>query len=240
MLIYLILKFILVIFYILTLSLAGKNLLRTFKVEVFHNSISDLIVGFIFMEILSFISWLIGTGLLKLNYWTHFIPVLILVIWQLFVLTTGKGNKIASSQNFKRYYPVLILTAIISFILLFEAFNQFVTAITNNGVLHVDIVYHSGITNSILKYGYPVLDLQFEGGLVRYHIFTHFIASQFSFITGVEPYKIFTLFFPFFSIFCISILIFYILKDQLSSDFLVIKYLITGIIAFLGAYVFPT
>ncbi len=232
-------RFIPVIMYVIILSITGKALLKMMRIEIFHGRLSDYIVGFLFIQIVSFISFLVFVGLFKFSYWTHFIPSILLIIWQ------GYRSMISSSESCRlglelsRYYPALILFMLISTLVLYEASAQFHAAIRKEGVIHVDMVYHSGIITAILEYGYPIVDLQYAGGLIRYHIITHFIASQLTFVSGLEPYQVFVIFFPLFSILGISILIFDLVRKELGTRFSIHGFLAIGILSFLGAYLLP-
>lgn len=233
------LNLIVIIFCVIVFSICGKRLLQKLKIEVFQDSISAYILGFLFMEMLCFISYLIFAGVFKFQFGVHLLPILLTVLWLLYYWVKSINKSAKRVQSYGQYYPVLILFLLISTLLGYEASSQFQTIFTNSGVLHIDMVYHAGISNSLLEYGYPIKDLQFDGAYIYYHIFTHYISAQLSYVSYLETHQVFILFFPFFSILCISLLLFDIVRSSVNKGNLTINYLIVGIITFLGAFFLP-
>jgi hypothetical protein len=227
-------NFLIILGFILLSAFLGKFVLDRLHISIFNNALSDYIVGLLFIEAICFTIFLISSGIFKLGFWVSILPIIPILIWYIASDKSRYGPKI--KVNKKSVILISIVFIGLSSWFVFEAKDHIIATITNDGIIYQDILYHSGITNAILEFGYPIQQLQYDGEVVRYHIFTHFIAAQWSFISGIESYRIYVLVFYFVFTLCISILMHDIVKDFLKEQFTSFKYFTIVIISFFGSY----
>ena len=195
--------------YIIITFINGHFLLEILKID-YRNTLLNLFVGFLLVETLSFL-FFIMFGLLGFkDFIVSYLPNIVLSIASIFYLfiRTKKSpfSKFQWSSILRK--PALFLFLSITGLYFANLSELFFNVLTSSGIIYQDIVYHGGIVQSIINFGYPVNDLQFNGKLLNYHILTHFIAAKFSYISFTNvfiSYHVFlnfvgTLFYSFLSV----------------------------------------
>jgi hypothetical protein len=115
------------------------------------------------------------------------------------------------SQFYKLSGPILAFL-LITIQYVADFFQIIRAVIKKNGLIHQDILFHSAISNSIIEFGYPIRDLFYQGIEIKYHIFSHFICSQFGYILSLEMPLVYTVFFQIFTLLLSSILAYHLLN----------------------------
>ncbi|MBC8184770.1 hypothetical protein H8E88_27060 [candidate division KSB1 bacterium] len=114
-------------------------------------------------------------------------------------------------KNLQQYAAPLISFLLLSAQYLVDCFQTIKAAITKEGIIYQDIPYHAGISNSIIEFGFPVKDIFYEGLVIKYHIFSHFIASQFSYITNYDMVVVYVTLFEIITLLFFSFLTYHLI-----------------------------
>ncbi len=224
-----------ILIFIFINSIIGVKLLRLFNIKIFDNYFSLYIVGFVFFQVLSFVSFLIGSGVFKCPFYISFLPFLF-VLWIFYDFLTKKIRLLSFRFSTQTVYSILGIIVIVLLDYWLEVSTQIKTVISNTGVLYQDVVYHTGISNAIIEFGYPIKDLQYSGEFINYHFFTHFIAGQFSYISTLNTNQVYVLIVPVLSVLIISMLLSDITQIKLKKEFNIGKFLAIALLTFFGAF----
>ncbi|WP_026838075.1 hypothetical protein [Gillisia sp. JM1] len=190
----------------------GRYLIKFLKIK-FESEIINILLGFLIIEAASFICFVLF-GILGLIFFLFsFIPNILLIFVIFFRKIFYKDSLQVNFRNFKYLLvPCLFLFICITFTFLAGSWNQFISVLNFEGVIYHDIIYHGGIVNSIINFGYPVRDPQFYDQVLNYHLFTHFLTAKISYITGANPFLSY-----FFFLNIIGILLYSILSIAVSN-----------------------
>ncbi|MGW1455551.1 hypothetical protein ACWBC2_11225 [Salegentibacter agarivorans] len=172
---------ILILFTVIT-AFSGRVLLDVLRIN-YKNEILNFLIGFLLIESFSLIVFIILGLLGYKNFLFAFIPNILFVLISVFYFF-NKNN----SFSFNFQYPILWKASLFLFLTITGLYflngsELFFNVLNSSGVIYQDIIYHGGISQSIINFGYPVYDLQFKGKLLSYHFFTHFLAAKISYIS---------------------------------------------------------
>ena len=179
--------------YLAVATLLGVQICRWLGLR-FQHAAAEWVAGLLIFEFFSFlICWLAGS-VFDLGIGTAFCPVLILV----YVLMAGWAPA-QSETNIKsksHWAVIAASSSVLIAILTLVSWDQIVAAVTNQGVIYQDAIYHGGISRSIRELGFPIADLQYSGAEIKYHVFTHFFVAKLAFITNWSEHQIYICLMP--------------------------------------------
>lgn len=222
--------------YWLIIAISGTVLLKKMKMPSLGSQSADLVVGFMLVEGLSFLFFILFSKFIfAIDFHYSFVPIFLVLMFSLFYhWRNRRGVKKWKIGAFLNWKPILgLLFFFISFYLFFYS-NQTITGLTNEGFIYQDIVYHSSISNALIEFGYPVADLNLAGENINYHIFTHFICSHLSTISGVETHLVYIFGLQLIGLLMFSIAIVDFCENLMAQKNNAIRLLVIGIFIFLS------
>lgn len=192
--------------YVLITGFSGRSCLEIFRIN-YKNEVLNILLGFLLIESFSFITF-ICFGLTGFKgFILSFIPnALFAAISLIYLFKSGFSFLSKDSFRVVLWKPSLFLFLTIIGLYFLEASELFFNVLNSSGVVYQDIIYHGGISRSMINFGYPVHDLQFNEKLWNYHFFTHFLAAKISFVSFNNVFVSYHIFLNFLGILCYSFL----------------------------------
>jgi len=92
-----------------------------------------------------------------------------------------------------------------------DYFKIIKAAVTKEGIIYQDIPYHAGISKAMIEFGFPVKDIFYEGIVLKYHIFSHFIAAQFGFLSQYDMIFVYVILFEIVTLLFFSFLTYHLI-----------------------------
>ena len=122
-------------------------------------------------------------------------------------------------KNFKKFdfkHIGQLVGPFISFLListqyLADCYQTIKAAAIKEGIIYQDILYHAGISNAIIEYGFPIKDIFYEGLIIKYHIFSHFIASQLGYVSQNDMVSVYVILFEMVTLLFFSFLTYHLI-----------------------------
>lgn len=211
--------------YVCLVTFLGRFFFSLLKIDL-HYKVLQYSVGFLVVEGLSFLSFVIFGLLGYKNFSFSFLPVLILLfLYLFFALRTRQFFFTPLRVQYKAlWFPGLFVFITLTLLYFINASGQFFAVLNFEGMIYQDIVYHAGIAQSMINFGYPVLDLQYAGKQLNYHLFTHFLAAKFSYISFSNPFISYHVFLNFLGAFFYSFLSVSLVRTLLKTKIGIIKH----------------
>ncbi len=219
----------------------GRFLIKFLGIK-FETEFLNIVLGFLTIEAASYISFVLF-GILGLkSFLFSFLPNILIILVILGRKTVYKESLHLNNRNFKGLiWSCMLLFICIYSVYLFEARDQIISILNFDGVIYQDIIYHGGIVNSIINFGYPVQDPQFYNQVLNYHLFTHFLTAKISYISGANPFLTYHIFLNFigtlfYSILSISVSKFLLQNSNIKEKFFSISVFILSFTAFFCSF----
>jgi hypothetical protein len=160
----------------------------------FKDSLIGVIVGFLFVEGCAFFLFA-GLGLAGFNVFafSYVLNAIALIIGCLGAARNEACRKALAglATATKDRLPAFGIALLILALYVVETRGQLKSALGESGLIYQDVIFHSGIVNSIIEFGFPLNDIHQSGNILKYHIFSHFLTAKMSFLSGAEPYKVY-------------------------------------------------
>lgn len=225
--------------YIIITFINGRFLLLILKID-YKKEILNLFLGFLLLETLSFLFFIIFGLFGYKNFIVSFFPNIILSLISIFYFLSGTSNFLLPKFHWSSilWKPSIFLFISIYSLYFINLSELFLNVLNSSGIIYQDIIYHGGIIQSMINFGYPVNDLQFKGKLLNYHILTHFIAAKFSYITFTNVFISYHIFLNFLGILLYSFLSIFFIERFFSSNSIRGKYhqVIIGVIGLISFF----
>ena len=199
--------FLLGLCYFLVTIFTGRFLLYTLKVNL-KNEILNFFVGFILVEFCSFLFFIFAGAFGFITFLISFLPNIILLILFIVYKIRNPGLKFPFSAEADKilWLPSFVVFSVLTVLYFVSAYPQFISVVNLSGIIYQDLIYHGGIAQSIINFGFPVPDPQYSGKVLNYHYFTHFVTAKISYVTFTNPLIAYHIFLNFIGILFYSFL----------------------------------
>ena len=184
----------------------GSQICKRIGIE-FQSAAAQWVFGYLLIELAGLLFFFgVSRFLGANNFAWAFAPILLAVLILFIVDRSNAETDSVGSKSRYGIWPVVAMSFVLLFIAAFPAnWDQTSAALSDNGVIYQDIVFHSGISRSMREFGFPIADLQYLDNEIRYHIYTHFIVAKISSITSWNETKSTLFVLPYLTIFGYSI-----------------------------------